>query len=341
MPLTGAVDVVVSPPQASPITSVRAVTIVADQPVVTRPSQPITGPGLITVRGTLLLSPGTPSGTADPGTSTIGGLTPALTVSGSAWPVSIEGAYSDDKLTLRVGTVPAALGPSATGDATLTLTRGALQCSTPVRYEIPGITSVTPTSARIGDVITVTGVQLVSATAGAAPPTVTVGGISATGVTIPAGRTDTLTATVADAPPGTTPLTGTVDVVVSPPQASPITSRNVLTIVADQPAITQVQPQPITGPGLITVTGTLLLTPGTPSGTADPGTSSIGELASALTASGSTWPVSIEGPYSNDKLTLRVGNPPATLGPRATGDATLTVTRGVLRPTTQVRYELA
>jgi hypothetical protein len=203
------------------------------------------------------------------------------------------------------------------------------------------IAQVNPSQARIGDVITITGVQLVSTTAGAAWPTVTVGGIGATVVTVSAGPTDTVTATVVDAPAGTTPLTGVVDVVVTPPQASPITSRNAIKIVADQPTITQVQPQPVTKPGLITVTGTLLLTPGTPAGTADPGKSSIGGLTPALTVSGSPWPVSVEGPYSDTELTLRVGDPPAPLGPAATGNATLTLTRGTLQPaTTQVSYTL-
>ena len=100
--------------------------------------QPITGAGLITVTGTLLLTPGTPPATAAPGTPSIGGLTPELTTaSGDPWPVSIEGPYSDSQLTLRVGTPPAALGPGSTGDATLTLTRDALQWTTPVRYELP------------------------------------------------------------------------------------------------------------------------------------------------------------------------------------------------------------
>lgn len=203
------------------------------------------------------------------------------------------------------------------------------------------ITTVTPPEARIGDVITITGVHLVSATAGAPLPTVTVGGIGATNVkSVSAGPTDTLTATVVGAPTGTTPLTGAVDVVVTPPQASPVTSRDVITIVADQPAIAQVQTLPITGPGVITVTGTLLLTPGTPPGTAGPGTSSIGGLTPALTVSGSSWPVSIEGPYSDTVLTLRVGAPPATLGPGATGEATLILTRGTVQCTTPVRYEL-
>lgn len=108
---------------------------------------------------------------------------------------------------------------------------------------VPQITSVTPASARIGDVITITGVQLFSTTAGGTLPTVTIGGISATGVGIPAGATDALTATVADAPSGTRPLTGTVDVVVTPPLASPITGRKALTIITDKPALSAVKPQ--------------------------------------------------------------------------------------------------
>ena len=109
---------------------------------------------------------------------------------------------------------------------------------------------------------------------------------------------------------------------------------------AHQPFITQVQPQPITGPGLIKVMGYLLLTSGTPSGTAGPGSPTIGGLTPALTASGIPWPISVEGPYRDDKLTLRAGSPPAALGPGATGDATLTLTRGALQTSTQLRYQL-
>lgn len=201
------------------------------------------------------------------------------------------------------------------------------------------IAKVEPTQARIGDAIVITGTGLVSTTAGAPMPTVTVGGIGATGVNVSAGPPDTVTATIADAPAGTQPLAGPVDVVVTPPQASPVSSTKAVTIVADQPAIAGVQPQPITGPGLITVTGTFLLAPGTPPGTADPGTSVAG-LSLVLTASDSSWPVSIEGPYSDTELTLRVGDAPAALGPGTTGNATLTLTRGTPECTAQVPYQL-
>ena len=127
---------VVSPPQGSPFTSNNAITIVADKPALDEPSKPITGSGLVTVTGALLLTPGTPPGTAGPGTATVGGLTPTLTVSGNPWPVTLEGPYSDDKLTLRVDNPPPGLG--ATGQATLTVTRGTLPpATTQVRYELP------------------------------------------------------------------------------------------------------------------------------------------------------------------------------------------------------------
>jgi hypothetical protein len=207
--------------------------------------------------------------------------------------------------------------------------------------DVPQITSVTPANARIGDVITITGVQLSSTTAGGTLPTVTLGGISATGVGIPTGATDTLIATVADAPAGTTPLTGTVDVVVSPPLASPITARNALTIVPDQPTITGVKPQLVTAGALITVTGTLLLAPGTQPGTAGPNTAEIGGVTPNLSVSGTPWPVTIEDPYSDGQLTLRIGAQPAGLGnPGATGNATLTLTRTAQPPSTTVKYQL-
>ena len=203
------------------------------------------------------------------------------------------------------------------------------------------ITQVDPEEARIDDVITITGGQLISKTAGAALPTVTIGGINATNVQATStGDTDTLTATVADAPSGTSlTLTGSVDVVVSPPQASPVTSRNAIKIVADQPALNP-PAKTITKAGPLTVTGKLLLAPGTLPGTASSGTASVGGLTPELTVSGSSWPVTLEGPYSRDMLTLQVGNPPASLGAGVTGEATLTVTRGALSATAQVKYKL-
>ncbi len=134
----------------------------------------------------------------------------------------------------------------------------------------PAITSVSPPKARIGDIVTIAGTQLLSTTAGAALPDVKFGPISATGVGIAAGTTDSLVATIADAPAGTTPLSGFVDVVVTPPSASPITDLKAVEIAADDPSIQAVGVQPVKANDLITVTGFLLLAPGAPAGTADP-----------------------------------------------------------------------
>jgi hypothetical protein len=205
--------------------------------------------------------------------------------------------------------------------------------------DMPQITSVMPPVARIGDVITIAGVKLFSATADGIVPAVTIGGISATGVAVPAGATDTVTATVADAPPGTSPLAGAVDIVLSPPLASPITARNALTIVPDQPAITGVKPQTVTAGTLIAVTGTLLLAPGTPPGTASPGTADVGGVIPYLSVSGTHWPVSMEGPYSDSELTLRIGSYPPGLH-TTIGDATLRLKRGEHQNSTVVEYKL-
>jgi hypothetical protein len=207
--------------------------------------------------------------------------------------------------------------------------------------DVPQITSVTPPNARIGDIITITGIQLFSTTAGGTLPVVTIGGISATGVAIPPGAADTVTATVTDAPSGTTALAGTVDVVVSPPLASPITARDAITIVPDQPAITGVNPRTVTAGALVTVTGTLLLTPGTSPGTVGPNKVDVGGVTPDLSVSGTPWPVNVEGPYSDSYLTIRIGSRPAGLGNAgATGNATLTLTRTGQPLSTTVKYSL-
>jgi hypothetical protein len=205
----------------------------------------------------------------------------------------------------------------------------------------PQITSVMPSPARVGDVITITGVQLFSPTAREALPAVTIGGISATKVATLPGAADTVTAVVTDARPGTIALAGTVDVVVTPPLAAPITARDALTVVPDQPAIMRVEPQQVTAGALVTVTGSLLLAPGTSPGAASPGTTSVGGVTPSLSVSGVPWPATAEGPYSDYHITIRIGPEPASLrNPGVTGDATLTLTRTGQQASTIVSYSL-
>jgi hypothetical protein len=233
------------------------------------------------------------------------------------------------------------MGPPTVPDFLAILTGGSALTYTvnkAIATDTPQINSVTPANARIGDVITITGVQMFSTTAGGAFPSVTIGGIGATGVTIPTGSTTTLMATVADAPSGMS-LGGTKDVVVSPPLASPITARNAITIVADKPAITKVAEQPVKAGDLITVTGSLMLTPGTQPGTAAKNTTSVGGLTPALTVSDTSWSVTCESAYSDSEISLRIGDPPAGLG--GPGDATLTLTRGTEQASKPIKYEVA
>jgi hypothetical protein len=210
-----------------------------------------------------------------------------------------------------------------------------------IAADSPAIIAVNPPAARIGDVITITGFQLFAATPGGPIPTVTIGAVAATGVTVPAGTTNTLTATVPAAPAGYLPLSGPVDIVVSTPLASPITAPKAINIVADEPTVTKVEPQPLTAGQLCTVTGTLLLAPGTPAGTAAAGTSAIGGVTPTLNAGATAWPVTIEGAYSQSELTLRIGPQPGGLAaPGPSDEATLTLTRGGVSCMAKVGYRL-
>lgn len=205
----------------------------------------------------------------------------------------------------------------------------------------PQITSVTPENARIGDTITIVGMQLFASAAGSALPTVTIGTVNATGVEIPLGTTNIVTATVAAAPAGTTPLSGKVDVVVTPPTGSPAVLREGVNIVADNPTIDSVKEQPFAAGDTIIVNGILLLTPGTPPGTATARGTPPGGLTAALKAdSGPDWPIDFDGAYSDAVITLKIGDQPAGLPdpPSEIQTATLTLTCSGLSASSKVRY---
>lgn len=192
----------------------------------------------------------------------------------------------------------------------------------------PQITSVTPASARVGDFIKIIGIQLFPNQAGGALPTVTIGGINASKVEIPQGSTNALVATVAGPAANLAPLSGSVDVIVTPPLASPIVLRNGITIVPDEPAISGVDNEILTSNGLVIVLGSSLLDPGTVPGTAVAGTATVGGLTVALqSAAGVNLTAAFEGAYSDESVSLRVGPPPAGFGSDAVG-VELTFTRG-------------
>ena len=208
----------------------------------------------------------------------------------------------------------------------------------------PQITSVLPAIARIGDTLTITGVQLFPNQAGGALPTVTIGGIGATSVAIPQGSTNTLIATVSAAPANTTPLAGAADVTVTPPLATPILLRRGVTIVADKPRITAVSPKEFTAGTTLHVDGTLLLAPGTAAGSTATPSATVGGLTAALRPrSGLAFDVQFSGGYSNDKIGLNVGPQPVDLAgdSGAIVNVTLTLTRGaVSTPPYDLEYKI-
>jgi hypothetical protein len=123
--LAGAVDIVVQPPQVSPLVARKAVTIVPDQPDLGQVPDTFKTGATISVTGKWLLAPGTADGAAPAGTTTVGGLTASLaTEGGTAWPITFEGPYSNDLLTLKIGAP--SQPPSNGTPATLTLVRSGI-----------------------------------------------------------------------------------------------------------------------------------------------------------------------------------------------------------------------
>ena len=194
----------------------------------------------------------------------------------------------------------------------------------------PQIQSVSPNTARVGDVITITGTQLLPQGTTANNPTVTVGGVAATDVTPVAGTANTLIATIAAAPAGQSYPSGPVQVVVTAADGTVAALNGAVTVSADQLALSGATsaPAPVQANALVTVTGQWLFPAGTSAGTASAGAAPVGGPAATLTTSdGRPWPVTFEGPYSITTITLRVGADP---GPPAGQTATLTVTRSPL-----------
>jgi hypothetical protein len=198
-----------------------------------------------------------------------------------------------------------------------------------VASDSPRITAIDPGQARVGQRVTIHGVQLTSRTAGAPLPTVSIGGLPCTTPNSP--RQDVLTVTVPAPAANTTPLSNVVDVVVSPPGTTPIIGPGILAILPDRPVIRQVLPKRAaaqqSGALTLTITGDLLLDLGTQPGTATavPGavtttaTLPTGGLSATLTdaKTDASLPVQFLGEYSDTAVSLQV--PGAELAKLATG----------------------
>ncbi len=201
----------------------------------------------------------------------------------------------------------------------------------------PQITAVHPPKARIGDIVTIRGIQLLSGVSGTPLPKVTIGGVDATGVAVSPNSSNALVATVVAAAQGE-PLRGSSDVTVTPATGAPIVLRGGIDIVDDVLTLDSVKPQPAHPHAKITVDGSLLLAPGTATGNAA-GVASIGGLSASVTVGPLNWPTTFDGEYSDSAITLQLGDAPT--GIDATGNATLTVTRDAQSQATTLGYQLS
>jgi hypothetical protein len=190
--------------------------------------------------------------------------------------------------------------------------------------------SVSPSTAHIGDVLTVTFTQLTSLATPSNLPTVTVGGMTATNVT--PGTANTVTATIAGPPAGQEPPSGPVQVVVTAADGTVAALDNAVTIV-DTPEISAVAPLPVQPDTAITVSGKSLLPYGTPDGTAVAGTASVGGATVTLTTKAGTCDIACEGPYSTTSIALNV----SSIAGSGEQEGVLALTRGGLTATKTIQ----
>jgi hypothetical protein len=192
----------------------------------------------------------------------------------------------------------------------------------------PQILSVSPSTARIGDVLTISTSQLINQTTVSAAPIVTVGGLTATNVAITPGAPGTVTATIPSPPAGQTFPTGSpVQVAVTTANATVAALNSAVTIVEDKPTISPPNPNSIQANTLIKVFGQWLLEPGSADGTALAGATSVcGATVTLETDAGQACAVTFEGPYSNTLVTIRVGAVPGD----SEQQAKLSLARGAL-----------
>ena len=101
----------------------------------------------------------------------------------------------------------------------------------------PQILSVSPSTARIGDVLTISTSQLISQATVSIAPTVTVGGVTATNSAIAPGAPNTVTATIASPPAGRTFPSGPVQVVVTAANGTVAALNNAVTIEAEPASV--------------------------------------------------------------------------------------------------------
>ena len=198
-----------------------------------------------------------------------------------------------------------------------------------VSSNAPSISDVQPSTARIGDTVTVTGTNLLPPAAKDAVPTVSVGGVPTEPVTLPGGSVDTIEFTVPAPATGAWSPQTAQQVAVTTTAGVIATLTGALTIVEDRLAITHVVPPRFKAGEAVSVRGAFLLAPGTPA--ADPGktTDSPGGLTGQVSdESGAiTWPVQFTSDYSDSAVTVKASPPQGQSAPATATAAKLTLTR--------------
>jgi hypothetical protein len=127
-----------------------ALTIVADQPLITHVTPPrFTVGDTTSVLGAFLLAPGTAYDAAATATASVGGLTGVISADTGliTWPIQFVGNYSDSSIGVTIG-APALNGepmPETDTPATLTVSRAGKQASASVTMAAPTPVTTAPT----------------------------------------------------------------------------------------------------------------------------------------------------------------------------------------------------
>lgn len=176
----------------------------------------------------------------------------------------------------------------------------------------PSITDVQPPTARMGDTVTVTGTNLLPPAADNAKPKVTVGGVAVpdASVTLP-GFPDTIAIVVPAPATGAWPQNAQ-QVAVTTAAGGIATKGAALTVVADSPLISHVDPSRVKRGEKMTIYGRFLLAPGTKPGiTAASGTETVGGLIGGICDDATQslrWPLTFTGPTPMMRFRCRSGS---------------------------------
>jgi hypothetical protein len=198
-----------------------------------------------------------------------------------------------------------------------------------VTSNAPSVSDAQPQKSRVGDSVRVTGANLLPAAAKGAVPAVTVGGVQASGVTLP-GSPDTIDFTVPAPTSGAWAPEVAQQVAVTTTAGVIATLNGALTIVGDQPLISHVTPPRFKAGDKTMIFGSFLLAPGMSSGSSASAAATVGGLTGQILDDNGTtiWPVNFTGTHSNTAIEITAGPlSSGQLAPTADTSATLKLSR--------------